>query len=164
MKPFEYYAPTKIFFGKDIQHEIGRIIKEYGFHKILLHYGGGSIKKNGIYDTVVDSLRAEGIEFVEMGGVEPNPKLGKVLETVDLCRAEKVEMILAVGGGERSGFRQADRVRRAGGLQSLVVFFEREGAAESASDRCHTDNLIRRKRNELFLRDHERGDMDETGL
>ena len=99
MKPFEYYTPTKVFFGKDRQQEIGRIIKEYGFHKILLHYGGGSIKKNGIYDTVVRSLREEGIDFVEMGGVEPNPKLSKVLETVELCRAENVEMILAVGGG-----------------------------------------------------------------
>ena len=99
MKPFEYYTPTKVFFGKDRQQEIGRIIKEFGFRKILLHYGGGSIKKNGIYDTVVRSLREEGIDFVEMGGVTPNPKLSKVLETVELCRTENVEMILAVGGG-----------------------------------------------------------------
>jgi len=99
MKSFDFYTPTKIFFGKDRHHEIGEILKGYGFHKILIHYGTGSIKRNGIYDTIVRSIEAQGIAFVELGGVEPNPKLGKVLEAIDLCRREKVEMILAVGGG-----------------------------------------------------------------
>jgi len=99
MKPFEFYTPTKVFFGKGRTRETGKILKEYGFRKILLHYGSGSIKQNGIYDVLVDSLRAEGIEFVEAGGVEPNPKLGNVLKMIEVCRREKVEMILAVGGG-----------------------------------------------------------------
>lgn len=99
MNSFDFYTPTKIYFGKDRHKNAGEIIASYGFHKILLHYGGGTIKKTGVYDAVTASLRANGIEFVELGGVEPNPKLSLVRKAVELCRAEKVEMILAVGGG-----------------------------------------------------------------
>lgn len=99
MKSFEFHTPTKIFFGRARHLEVGKIIKEYGFNKILIHYGTGSIKKNGIYDAITNSLRQEGIEFVELGGVEPNPKLGMVRRAVEICREEQVDMILAVGGG-----------------------------------------------------------------
>ena len=96
---FEYYSPTKIFFGKNREEEVGKIIKNYGYSKILLHYGKNSIKKNGLYDKVVESLKKEGINFVELGGVEPNPKVSLVSRGVELSRSEGVEMILAVGGG-----------------------------------------------------------------
>lgn len=99
MLDFIYYAPTKVYFGKDKQKEVGEIIKGYGYKKIMLQYGKGSVKASGLYDEVMDSLKAAGIEVVEMGGVEPNPKLSFVKEAVKLAKAEQVEMILAVGGG-----------------------------------------------------------------
>lgn len=99
MVDFTFYTPTKIHFGKDKQKLVGSIIKEYGFKKILLHYGGGSIKKYGLYDEVISSLNENGIEYVEFGGVEPNPKLSMVREGAKICRKENVELVLAVGGG-----------------------------------------------------------------
>ena len=99
MRDFTYFTPTKVHFGKDKHKEAGRIIAEYGFKKIMLQYGQKSIKANGLYDEVVDSLKAAGIVVVEMGGVEPNPKITFVREAVKLAKEEQVEMILAVGGG-----------------------------------------------------------------
>lgn len=96
---FNFYSPTKIFFGKDRELEVGKIIKEYGFKRILLHYGKSSIKKIGLYNKVVKSLQDEQIEFVELGGVEPNPKLSLVKKGIEIVRNNDVEMILAVGGG-----------------------------------------------------------------
>lgn len=94
-----YYAPTKVYFGKDKHKEVGNIIKGYGFDTIMMQYGKGSIKKNGIYDDVMKSLTENGIKVVEMEGVEPNPKLSFVREAVKVAKENKVQMILAVGGG-----------------------------------------------------------------
>lgn len=99
MQDFVYYAPTKVYFGKGKQREVGAIIKGYGYKKIMLQYGKGSIKRSGLYDEIMESLRINGIEVVEMGGVEPNPKITFVREAVKRAREENVEMILAVGGG-----------------------------------------------------------------
>lgn len=99
MKDFIYYAPTKVFFGKDKHKEIGKIIKEYGYNNIMLQYGQGSIKKSGLYDEVMSSLDESGINVVEVGGVEPNPKLSFVREAVKVAKENAVQMILAVGGG-----------------------------------------------------------------
>ena len=99
MLDFIYYAPTKIFFGKDKHLEVGNIIKNYGFKKIMMQYGKESIKKSGLYDQIMKSLTENGIEVIEMGGVEPNPKLSFVREAVKIAKDTGVEMILAVGGG-----------------------------------------------------------------
>ena len=99
MQDFIYYAPTKVFFGKGKHREIGEIIKGYGFGKIMMQYGKESIKKTGVYDEVMQSLEEAGIEVVEMGGVEPNPKVSFVREAIKIAKEEQVEMILAVGGG-----------------------------------------------------------------
>ncbi len=99
MKDFIYYAPTKVFFGKDKHKDIGKIIKEYGYNNIMLQYGQGSIKKSGLYDEVMASLSECGISVVEMGGIEPNPKLSFVREAVRVAKENAVQMILAVGGG-----------------------------------------------------------------
>lgn len=99
MKDFIFYAPTRVFFGKDKHKEVGSIIKDHGFKKIMMQYGKGSIKKSGLYDSVMDSLRENGIEVVEFGGVEANPKLTSIREAVKLAKETAVEMILAVGGG-----------------------------------------------------------------
>ena len=99
MQDFTFYAPTKIFFGRGTHKNIGEIIKNYGFKNILLVYGGGSIKASGLYGEITDSLRANGIKFAELAGVEPNPKLSMVLSGTELCRASGAELVLAVGGG-----------------------------------------------------------------
>ncbi len=99
MQGFTYYAPTKIYFGRDTHKQVGKIIHSYGYKKIMLQYGRDSIKKSGLYDEVISSLKANGIEIVEMGGVEPNPTLSFVYKAIKLARKEQVDMILAVGGG-----------------------------------------------------------------
>ncbi|MGI6005548.1 MAG: iron-containing alcohol dehydrogenase [Christensenellales bacterium] len=96
---FDFYAPTYYSFGKGAEKNTGRLVRQFGGSKVLLHYGGGSIKKNGAYDAVVAALNEEGIAFVELGGVQPNPRSSLVYEGIELCRKEGIDMILAVGGG-----------------------------------------------------------------
>lgn len=99
MLDFIYNTPTKVYFGKDKEKLVGKIISELGYKKIMLQYGKGSIKKSGLYDTVIGSLNDYGIEVVEIGGVEPNPKIEFVRKAIEVAKKEKVEFILAVGGG-----------------------------------------------------------------
>lgn len=98
MLNFDLYMPARIVFGRDTQHKIGELLKPHA-KKVLLHYGGGSIKRSGLYDDVVKSLNENGIAFVELGGVVPNPRLSLVHEGIELCKKEGVDLILAVGGG-----------------------------------------------------------------
>lgn len=99
MNNFEFISPTKIYFGKDKEKEIGNIIKSYNFKKIAFIYGGGSIKKIKLYDSIINSLNENDIEFIEIPGVEPNPKLSFVIDAINKLKDKKIEMILAVGGG-----------------------------------------------------------------
>ncbi len=99
MKDFVYYAPTEVVFGRNSEEKIGRKVKQYGGTKVLIHYGGGSACRSGLLGVVKSSLEAEGIAYVELGGVVPNPRLSLVYKGIDLCRAEGVDFILAVGGG-----------------------------------------------------------------
>ena len=96
MSTFTYYTPTKLFIDEDINN-VGKIIKNYNFKKILFLYGQKNIKANGLYDKVIHSLEENEIEFVEVSGVEPNPKVELVREVID--KNYEFEMILAVGGG-----------------------------------------------------------------
>jgi alcohol dehydrogenase YqhD (iron-dependent ADH family) len=98
MLNFDYQNKTRIVFGRDTHKKVGELLKPLA-KKVLLHYGSGSIKKNGVYDAVVASLKENGVGWVELGGVVPNPRLSLVHEGVALCRKEKVDFILAVGGG-----------------------------------------------------------------
>ena len=99
MDNFTFYAPTYFDFGKGAEKHVADLIKKFGGHKVLFHYGGGSIKKSGLYDTVISVLKESGLEFCELGGVKPNPRSGLVYEGIELCKKEKVDFILAVGGG-----------------------------------------------------------------
>lgn len=99
MNNFEYCVPTKVIFGRDTQKRAGEIIREYGFRKVMIHYGGGSVKRSGLLDQVTASLEEAGIESILFGGVQPNPTLSKALEGMEICRRENVDFILAVGGG-----------------------------------------------------------------
>ncbi|MBP3542216.1 MAG: iron-containing alcohol dehydrogenase [Clostridia bacterium] len=98
MNNFDFYAPARILFGRGEENRIGQLLAPHA-KKILLHYGGGSVKRSGLLDRVTASLKAAGVEYVELGGVKPNPRLSLVHEGIDLCRKENVELILAVGGG-----------------------------------------------------------------
>ena len=98
MENFSWYNPTRIIFGKDTHYTVGKMTAGYA-KKVLLLYGGGSIKTAGTYDAVVNSLNAAGVSYVELGGVLPNPRLSLVYEGIRLCREHQCEMILAVGGG-----------------------------------------------------------------
>ncbi len=99
MENFIYNTPTKVFFGKGEESKIGAITASYGFKKVLVHYGKGSVIKSGLLDRVLKSLDENNISHIELGGVEPNPKLSLVLKGVELAKKENVELIIAVGGG-----------------------------------------------------------------
>lgn len=99
MNNFTFYSPTYFVFGKDSENDVAKYIQRFGGTKVLIHYGGGSIKKSGLYDRVMNSLERSGIPYVSLGGVQPNPRSGLVYEGIELCRKEKVDFILAVGGG-----------------------------------------------------------------
>lgn len=99
MQNFDFYTPTRMIFGKDTQKQVGKIVKEYGFKKVLVHFGGASAKKSGLLDQVTDALEAEGIAYVTLGGVQANPTLAMAKEGIELCKKEGVDMILGVGGG-----------------------------------------------------------------
>ena len=99
MKDFIYYAPTQVVFGALSEDKTGKLVKQYSGTKVLVHYGGQSAERSGLLDKICRALEAEGIAYVKLGGVVPNPRLSKVHEGIELCRKEKVDFILAVGGG-----------------------------------------------------------------
>lgn len=96
---FDFFTPTEIKFGKEAEKETGKMIRKYHGTKVLLHYGSGSVVKSGLLDKIKASLDEEHIGYVELGGVVPNPHLDKVYEGIELAKKEKIDFILAVGGG-----------------------------------------------------------------
>ena len=99
MDNFTFYSPTKFVFGKGTESQAGQLVKAFGGTKVLIHYGGGSAVRSGLIDRVKDSLSKEDIPFMELSGVKPNPRSGLVYEGIDLCKANGIDFILAVGGG-----------------------------------------------------------------
>lgn len=98
MENFIYSVPTEIYFGKGQVKHIGEIVSAYGKH-VLLVYGGGSIKRNGIYDDVTSVFKECGIKYDELSGVEPNPRITTVRKGVEICREQHIDVILPIGGG-----------------------------------------------------------------
>jgi hypothetical protein len=96
---FNYYTPTQIVFGKGAELQTGALVQAQNCKKVLLHYGSGSARKSGLLDRIEKSLTEEGIAYVQLGGVVPNPRLSLVYKGIELCRKESVDFILAVGGG-----------------------------------------------------------------
>ena len=99
MQNFTFYSPTYFMFGKDTENRAGELVKRFGGSKVLIHYGGRSAERSGLLGRVRASLEAEGIPYVELGGVKPNPRSGLVYEGIELVKKENVDFILAVGGG-----------------------------------------------------------------
>lgn len=99
MVGFEYYNPARIIFGKGKEKGVGEQVVKAGGKRVLLHYGGGSVKKNGLYDIVVASLKEQGLFVVELSGVVPNPRLSLVREGIKMCKENDLDFILAIGGG-----------------------------------------------------------------
>lgn len=101
MNNFIYETPTKVYFGKDEELKVGKIIAEFQPKKVLVHFGGNSARKSGLLDKVENCLKEENISFVELGGVVANPELPLVREGIELGKKEGVDFVLAVGGGSK---------------------------------------------------------------
>ncbi|MGB9880002.1 MAG: iron-containing alcohol dehydrogenase, partial [Anaerolineae bacterium] len=99
MLDFTFYNPARVIFGRTALDALGDMLGKYGASRVLLHYGGGSIKRSGIYEKIVRILEERGIAYVELGGVQPNPRISLVREGIGLCREAGVDFVLAVGGG-----------------------------------------------------------------
>ncbi len=99
MDNFQFYSPTEFIFGKDTESQCGVYVKKYGGTKVLVHYGSQSAVKSGLLGRVTASLEQEGIPYVTLGGVQPNPRDTLVYEGIELVRKEGIDFILAVGGG-----------------------------------------------------------------
>ena len=132
MNNFEFYTPTRMIFGRGTHLQVGKIVKEYGFKKVLVHFGGASAKKTGLLDAVCSALEAEEIGYVQLGGVQANPTLSMAKKGIELCLAEKVDFVLAVGGGSviDSAKCIADGAGSAGA--DVWKFFTKEAAPSGA--------------------------------
>lgn len=98
MNPFIYDIPTKVYFGENQLSHLGEELKKYGT-RVLMTYGGGSIKKMGLYDKVVAEIQNAGLTLFELSGIEPNPRIDSVRKGAQICKDEKIDVLLAVGGG-----------------------------------------------------------------
>jgi alcohol dehydrogenase YqhD (iron-dependent ADH family) len=131
MENFEFFNPTRIIFGKGTENKIGEILKRNKIKKILFVYGKESIKKIGLYDRVVKALRENNIDFIEHSGVKPNPVLSHTKEGIEKAKAEKVDSILAVGGGSVIDEGKTIAVG-AKSKKDVWVYFKRQNEIKSA--------------------------------
>jgi alcohol dehydrogenase YqhD (iron-dependent ADH family) len=99
MREFEISTPTRVIFGRGKENEVGWIIKDYHPHKVLIHYGQGSVIRSGLLASVEHSLQEAEVDYIKLGGVEPNPDVSLVREAIQLVKKEQVDFILALGGG-----------------------------------------------------------------
>ena len=144
MMNFEYFTPTKVVFGKGTVDKVGELVKAQGGTKVLIHYGGGSVKRTGLLDRVKAALDAAGVAHVELGGVVPNPRISLVREGLELCRKEGVDFLLPVGGGS--------------------VIDSAKAIGYGPACRGGADHRRRRQRDEQLLGHHQRGRLAQAGL
>lgn len=98
MNNFVYHIPTKVYFGENTLGNLGKELSAFG-KKVLLCYGGGSIKITGLYDKIISELNNAGLQYFELSGIQPNPRVTSVKQGAEICKREKIDVILAVGGG-----------------------------------------------------------------
>ncbi|MDD3842399.1 MAG: iron-containing alcohol dehydrogenase [Candidatus Izemoplasmatales bacterium] len=99
MRNFTFYSPTEFVFGSKTEEQVGKLLKKYGASNVMIHFGGGSIIKSGLLAKVEMSLQAEKIRYILFGGAQPNPRSGLVYQGIEICKNEKIDFILAIGGG-----------------------------------------------------------------
>ena len=99
MNHFTFYSPTLFAFGDGQEEHTGELVRRFGGTRVLLVYGGGSVKRNGAFDAVTKSLQDAGLSYVELSGIQANPRSGKVYEGIELARKEKADFLVALGGG-----------------------------------------------------------------
>ena len=128
MLNFEYYAPTKVIFGKTTETLVGQEIKKYGGKRVLIHYGSESARRSGLLDRVEESLRQADIAFATLGGVKPNPRLSKVREGIELAKRENIDFLLAVGGGSVIDSAKAIAYAMANPEHDIWDFFDGKAA------------------------------------
>ena len=133
MENFVYHSPTKVYFGKGMISKLGKTAASYG-KSALIVYGGGSIKKNGVYDAIVSQLESASVAHFDLSGVEANPKISSVREGVKLVRENNIEVIIGVGGGSSLDCAKAisgcatvdaepwDTVMNAGTVKKVIPF------------------------------------------
>lgn len=98
MNNFIYDIPVKVYFSENQLGHLGEELKKYG-NRVLLTYGGGSIKKIGLYNKIVAEIKNAGLELFELSGIEPNPRIMSVNKGAEICKKKKIDVLLAVGGG-----------------------------------------------------------------
>lgn len=130
MNSFIYNSPTRMVFGKDSLDHLGEEIKKEGASKVLVLYGGGSTVKSGVLGKVTDKLKEAGIPYVEKGGVQPNPILSFLYECIDFAKAEKVDFILAVGGGSTIDTAKGTSIALANPDEDVWNFYNRSKVAK----------------------------------
>ena len=96
---FSYYSPTKVLFGRKTEEKVGKLVKDFGGKRVLLHYGNKSAVRSGLIERIKNALDSEGIFHVELGGAVPNPRLSLVYEGIEIGKKENIDFILAIGGG-----------------------------------------------------------------
>ena len=165
MENFVYETPTKVYFGKEEELNVGKIIAGYAPKKVLVHFGGQSARKSGLLDRVEKALEAEGIAYVELGGVTANPELKLVREGIALCQREGVDFVLAVGGG--SVLDSSKDIANGVANPDIDVwdFFPwKMCTAENIAKRCDSDTGSSRFGNVKFLRDYKCRNKRKTRL
>ncbi len=169
MNNFNFFSPTFFVFGKGRENETGKYVKRFGGTKVLIHFGSGSVVKSGLLDRVKQSLKAENIAFAELGGVQPNPRSGLVYQGIEICKKEKVDFILAVGGGsvidsakaialgaEYEGdfwdFYQGKNVEKALPVATILTISAAGSEGSTGSVITHENGMLKRAANSDHLR------------
>ena len=152
---FNYYAPTQVVFGKDTEEKTGELVKAQNCKKVLIHYGSGSVRRSGLLDKVKASLDDAEVDYIELGGAVPNPRLSLVYEGIELAKKEGVDFILAVGGGSAIDSAKAigygvanegdvwdfyDRKRQATGCLPIGVVLTIAATGSEMSNSCVITN------------------------
>ena len=126
MTNFDYYAPTKVVFGKGTEDQVGELVKEQGCTKVLVHYGSGSVKRSGLLDRIFRSLEQAEIPFVSLGGVVPNPRLSLVYQGIELCKKSQ-RAVVHVSNGVVKAADDKHRNRHIGSQNSACNILGRQG-------------------------------------
>jgi len=169
MNNFNFYSPTFFVFGKERENEAGKYVKRFGGSNVLIHFGGGSVIKSGLLDRVKASLAAENIAFSELGGAQPNPRSGLVYEGVKICKRNKIDFVLAVGGGsvidsakaialgalydgDFWDFYQGKRVEKALPVATILTISAAGSEGSTGSVITHENGMLKRAANSDALR------------